>query len=78
MIVHTMNDQPLNDEHGAPARLIVPGIFGMKNVKWLTKVVAVNEDVKGFWQERGWSDAAHVVTMSKISTPHAADLGGRH
>lgn len=71
MIVHTMNGEPLNDEHGAPARLIVPGIFGMKNVKWLTKIVAVNEDIQGFWQERGWSDVATVVTMSKISTPRA-------
>ncbi|HYI16794.1 MAG TPA: molybdopterin-dependent oxidoreductase [Thermomicrobiales bacterium] len=71
MVVHSMNGEPLNDEHGAPARLIVPGIFGMKNVKWLTKVVAVNEDIQGFWQERGWSDPAPVVTMSKISTPRA-------
>ena len=73
MVVHTMNGEPLNDEHGAPARLIVPGIFGMKNVKWLTKVIAVDEDIKGFWQERGWSDPAPVVTMSKIATPRAGD-----
>ncbi len=73
MIVHTMNGEPLNDGHGAPARLIVPGIFGMKNVKWLTKIIAVNEDIKGYWQERGWSDPAPVVTMSKISTPRAGD-----
>ncbi|MDQ3549147.1 MAG: molybdopterin-dependent oxidoreductase, partial [Chloroflexota bacterium] len=73
MIVHMMNGEPLTDEHGAPARLIVPGIFGMKNVKWLTKVIAVNEDIKGFWQERGWSDPAPVVTMSKITTPRAGD-----
>jgi DMSO/TMAO reductase YedYZ molybdopterin-dependent catalytic subunit len=69
MVVHTMNGAPLTDEHGAPARLIVPGIFGMKNVKWLTGIVAVDEDVQGFWQERGWSDDATIVTMSKVSTP---------
>ncbi len=73
MVVHTMNGEPLNDEHGAPARLIVPGIFGMKNVKWLTQVIAVDEDIKGFWQMRGWSDPAPVVTMSKISTPRSGD-----
>jgi DMSO/TMAO reductase YedYZ molybdopterin-dependent catalytic subunit len=73
MVVHTMNGEPLNDEHGAPARLIVPGIFGMKNVKWLTQVLAVDEDIKGYWQERGWSDPAPVVTMSKISTPRSGD-----
>lgn len=71
MLVHMMNGEPLPDGHGAPARLIVPGIFGMKNVKWLTQIIAVNEDIKGFWQERGWSDPAPVVTMSKITTPRS-------
>lgn len=71
MLVHTMNGQPLDDSHGFPARLIVPGIFGMKNVKWLTGIYAVNHDVQGYWQERGWSDVATVVTMSKFTTPQA-------
>jgi len=73
MIVTSMNGEPLTDGHGAPARLIVPGIFGMKNVKWLTKVIAVDEDIKGYWQERGWSDPAPVVTMSKVSTPRGGN-----
>jgi DMSO/TMAO reductase YedYZ molybdopterin-dependent catalytic subunit len=73
MLVHTMNGAPLTDEHGYPARLIVPGIFGMKNVKWLEKIVAVDSDIQGFWQERGWSDVATVVTMSRVDTPRAGD-----
>ncbi|HUG16130.1 MAG TPA: molybdopterin-dependent oxidoreductase [Thermomicrobiales bacterium] len=69
MLVHTMNGEPLNDKHGFPARLIVPGIFGMKNVKWLTKIIAVDEDILGFWQQRGWSDPAPVLTMSRLDVP---------
>jgi hypothetical protein len=69
MLVHTLDGAPLPDEHGKPARLIVPNIYGMKNVKWLTKIVAVNGDVQGYWQNRGWSDVATVNTMSRIDTP---------
>jgi hypothetical protein len=50
-------------------RLIVPGIFGMKNVKWVTRIEAVGEDILGYWQQREWDDAAHVVTMSRVATP---------
>lgn len=71
MVVHSMNGEPLNDKHGFPARLIVPGIYGMKNVKWLTKVVAVDSDIRGYWQQRGWSDPAPVLTMSRIDVPRS-------
>lgn len=71
MVVHSLNGEPLPSAHGAPARLIVPGIFGMKNVKWVTRIDAVGEDIQGFWQERGWSDPAPVVTMSRIDVPKA-------
>jgi DMSO/TMAO reductase YedYZ molybdopterin-dependent catalytic subunit len=78
MLVHTINGEPLNDKHGFPLRLIVPGIFGMKNVKWITAIRAVDIDVQGYWQERGWSDIATVVTMSRIDIPrdgYQAQLG---
>lgn len=69
LLVYLMDGQPLTTEHGFPLRLIVPGIFGMKNVKWITRIEAVAEDYKGYWQERAWSDVATVVTMSRIDSP---------
>ena len=69
MLVHSMNGEPLNDEHGYPVRMIVPGIYGMKNVKWVTAINAVPGDIQGFWQERGWSDIATIFTMSRIDVP---------
>lgn len=69
MLVHSMLGEALTYKHGFPVRLIVPGIFGMKNVKWVTKINAVDQDIQGYWQERGWSDIATVVTMSRIDTP---------
>jgi DMSO/TMAO reductase YedYZ molybdopterin-dependent catalytic subunit len=69
MLVYLMDGQMLTDKHGFPLRLIVPNIFGMKNVKWITRIDAVNEDFQGYWQERQWSDVATVVTMSRIDIP---------
>ena len=78
MLVYLMDGLPLTDKHGFPARLIVPNIFGMKNVKWITRVEAVAEDFQGYWQERRWSDVATVVTMSRLDIPREgfeADFG---
>ena len=68
LLVYAMNGQPLVPGHGAPARLLVPDIFGMKNVKWLTKIQLVADNFQGYWEERGWSDQAVIQTMSEITT----------
>jgi DMSO/TMAO reductase YedYZ molybdopterin-dependent catalytic subunit len=71
VLVWEMGGQPLTSDHGFPARLLVPGIYGMKHVKWITGIELVNNDFKGFWQEpsQGWSDPAPVNTMSRIDYP---------
>ncbi|MFW6074573.1 MAG: molybdopterin-dependent oxidoreductase, partial [Chloroflexota bacterium] len=69
MLVYLMDGEPLTDDHGYPLRLIVPNIFGMKNVKWITKIEPIDYDYMGYWQERDWSDVATVVTMSRIDIP---------
>ncbi|MGH2703876.1 MAG: molybdopterin-dependent oxidoreductase [Actinomycetota bacterium] len=72
LVVFGMNGLPLTREHGFPARIIVPGIYGMKNVKWLTSIEAATDDVRGYWQKRGWSDVARVKTQSRIDVPGSA------
>ena len=69
LLVIEMNGEPLKPEHGFPVRLLVPGIYGMKNVKWITRIEAVDRDVKGYWQRRGWDDRAEYKTMSRIDAP---------
>ncbi|MDQ2682332.1 MAG: molybdopterin-dependent oxidoreductase, partial [Chloroflexota bacterium] len=70
MLVVGMNGEVLPDDHGFPARLIVPPIYGMKNVKWLQKIEAVDHDYKGYWQERGWSDPAPYQIWGRIDRPY--------
>ncbi|MDQ2684042.1 MAG: molybdopterin-dependent oxidoreductase, partial [Chloroflexota bacterium] len=69
LLVVGMNGEPLPDDHGFPARLIVPPIYGMKNVKWITKIEAVDHDYQGYWQERGWSDPAPYQIWGRIDYP---------
>lgn len=72
LLVYEMNGEPLMPAHGYPLRLLVPGIYGMKNVKWITRLEAIDYDLKGFWQRRGWDDRAEYKTMSRIDAPSAA------
>ncbi len=69
LVVVGMNGEPLADDHGFPARLIIPNIYGMKNVKWVDRIEVVDEDFKGYWQTRGWSDSAVVNEWGRIDFP---------
>ena len=64
-----MNGVTLPQGHGYPARLLVPGIYGMKHVKWITRIEVVNTDYQGYWQQSGWSDPAPVRMTARIDTP---------
>lgn len=64
-----MNGVTLPQEHGFPVRMLVPGIYGMKHCKWLTRIEVVNYDFLGYWQQRGWDDTATVRLTSRIDTP---------
>jgi DMSO/TMAO reductase YedYZ molybdopterin-dependent catalytic subunit len=72
IVAYLMNGVTLPQEHGYPARLLVPNIYGMKNVKWLRSIECVTFDFLGYWMERGWSDVAVVNTNTRIDTPSRA------
>ena len=69
LIAVRMNGVTLPQGHGFPARMLVPGIYGMKHCKWLTHIEVVTTDYQGYWQQRGWSDPAPVRLTSRIDTP---------
>ncbi len=73
LVAHHMNGVPLPEGHGFPARLIVPGHYGMKSVQWLTDIELVAHDYKGYYQKKGWSEQAIVKTMSRIDLPVHGD-----
>lgn len=55
LIAFAMNGKPLTAEHGFPARVIVPGWYGMASVKWLTEITVVTTSFHGFWQTLEYS-----------------------
>ena len=64
-----MNDGPLAVNHGHPARVVVPGKYGMFSAKWVTGITLVRGEVLGFWQQKGWTNAGLVRTTAIIATP---------
>jgi DMSO/TMAO reductase YedYZ molybdopterin-dependent catalytic subunit len=69
LLVYEMNGAPLTPKHGFPARVLVPGIYGMKNAKWVHRIQVHDADFQGFWQRQGWNDLAAYRTMSRLDYP---------
>jgi hypothetical protein len=72
LVAYGFGGEALSREHGFPARLIVPGLYGMKNVKWLSGIEVVGQDYRGYWEERGWDPTATVRTLSTVDTGNSA------
>ena len=50
LLAYEMNDAPLPPQHGYPVRLVVPGWYGMTNVKWLQSIDVIAEPFEGYQQ----------------------------
>lgn len=66
-----MNGEPLPLEHGFPARLVVPGLYGyVSATKWLKEIELTTFDAfDHYWRRRGWAQKAPIKLMSRIDTP---------
>lgn len=69
MVVYQMNGEPLPRIHGYPVRLIVPGMYGEKNVKWVTGIELVQYDAKGFYEQQGWGPDFVIPVRSRFYEP---------
>lgn len=73
MIALGMNGEPLPRDHGYPARLIIPGLYGyVSATKWLAELELTTWDAfDGYWVPLGWAKEAPILTQSRIDTPRA-------
>lgn len=69
ILAYEMNGQVLPYEHGYPARLLVPGRYGMKNAKWVTALRPMSQPFADWYGQRNWNREALVKTMTRIDTP---------
>ncbi|WP_418277351.1 molybdopterin-dependent oxidoreductase [Isoptericola jiangsuensis] len=68
-----MNGEPLPEQHGFPARLVVPGLYGyVSATKWVTELKVTRfADDEGYWTPRGWSELGPIKLQSRIDVPRS-------
>lgn len=71
LLAVAMNGQPLPLEHGYPARLVVPGLYGyVSATKWVSELEITRFDkATAYWTERGWAAQAPIKISSSIEVP---------
>lgn len=68
-LVWRMNGEPLPLAHGAPYRLLIPGRYGVKNVKWPVEIVFVDTPHLSFWTPYGWDEEAKYLANAFVVSP---------
>jgi DMSO/TMAO reductase YedYZ molybdopterin-dependent catalytic subunit len=53
-VAYEYDGEPLDPEHGGPARLLVPHLYFWKSAKWVRGLRLMNEDEPGFWEGLGY------------------------
>ncbi len=81
LVAYGMNGAPLPPRHGFPVRMIVPGVYGERMPKWVTRLEFLSKDDPrlkinrhgiegvGFYTEQGWGPNIFVPTTSRIDAP---------
>lgn len=84
LLVTHIGGEPLDKVHGGPIRLIVPGHYAMKSVKWLVRVEGVAEPFRGHFVrkysylgdpvEPEWAPVGEIAVRSVISSPLEGEM----
>ncbi|WP_102145148.1 molybdopterin-dependent oxidoreductase [Mycobacterium hubeiense] len=74
-----MNGEPLPTEHGYPARLVVPGLYGyVSATKWVVDLELTRFDrAQAYWTRLGWAPRAPIKTQSRIDVPRSGQRVAR-
>jgi DMSO/TMAO reductase YedYZ molybdopterin-dependent catalytic subunit len=74
LVAYELDDGPLPMEHGFPARMLIPGHYGMKGPKWLDSITVVDHESGGYWEQQGWDHNAVVKTTARFDVPTDGDI----
>jgi DMSO/TMAO reductase YedYZ molybdopterin-dependent catalytic subunit len=69
MVAYDLDGAPLPSSHGFPARMVIPGLYGMKGPKWLNRIDLVDHESGGYWEQQGWNHDPIVKTTARIDAP---------
>jgi DMSO/TMAO reductase YedYZ molybdopterin-dependent catalytic subunit len=80
LLALALNGEPLPPAYGAPARLVVPGWYGMASVKWVARVDVLTEPYAGYFQRRRYvyeaADGVRPVTRMRVKSAIVAPAEG--
>jgi DMSO/TMAO reductase YedYZ molybdopterin-dependent catalytic subunit len=68
LLAHELDGRPLSRPHGAPARVVIPEMYGYKGVKWLTRMELVDHEETGYWEGLGYDQDAWVGRSNGYSS----------
>ncbi len=77
LLALNMNGERLPREHGFPARVLVPGLYGMMNAKWVRQVRLVDQPHAGYWQRKGWTNEGAIRLTAIIAVAPTSVVRGR-
>ena len=68
LLAWEMDGKPLPQEHGAPVRVVIPDMYGYKNVKWVEEINLVPRPGTGYWEYQGYDNNAWVGRSNGYGT----------
>jgi DMSO/TMAO reductase YedYZ molybdopterin-dependent catalytic subunit len=73
MLAIGMNGEALPEEHGFPARMVIPGLYGfISATKWISRMTLTTYAEKtAYWTDRKWATDAPIKIASRIDTPRS-------
>ncbi|KAK4883516.1 hypothetical protein RN001_006835 [Aquatica leii] len=77
LLAYEMNGAPIPRDHGFPIRVIVPGVVGARNVKWLGKITVSQNESDSHWQQndyKGFSPSVDWDTVDFNKSPAIQEL----
>lgn len=74
LVAYDLDGSPLPMNHGFPARVLIPGHYGMKGPKWLENIDLGTQETRGYWEQQGWDPNVLVKTTSRFDVPRDGDI----
>src|SRR2546421_1198589 len=74
LVAYDLGGAPLPMNHGFPARVLIPGHYGMKGPKWLDSIDVVNQEARGYWEQQGWDHNAVAKTTARFDLPRDSEI----
>lgn len=69
LVAYNLDGKRLPDKHGFPARILIPGHYGMRGPKWVEEINVTDSDSGGYWEGQGWDHQAIVKTTARFDSP---------